>query len=81
MNVSAARIDALARSLGLAPRAVLQVAMRRARHPGADWHALLADARLHGRTVATDLLATPVGDYAQGETDRALALLFARDGS
>ena len=75
---STAAVAALAQALGLAPRAALLVALRRARRGEADWRALLADAPRLQRTVATDLFATPVPEYAQGETDRALALLFAR---
>ncbi|WP_395679633.1 hypothetical protein [Dokdonella sp.] len=75
------RLAALARTLDLAPRAALLVALRRARGPQAGWSALLADTRCMHRSVATDLFATPVAEYAQGETLRALALLFARDGT
>ena len=77
-GLSTAGLAALAQALDLAPRAALLAALRRARRPDADWIALLADARGLQRAVASDLFATPVAEYAQGETDRALALLFAR---
>jgi hypothetical protein len=67
--------------LDLDPRAALMLAMRRARRQDAPWDALLADARRMPRCTAIELFATPVAEYAQGDTERALALLFARDGS
>jgi len=75
------RLALLAGTLGLDPRAALLLAMRRVRQPQAPWNVLLADARGMQRSVATDLFATPVAEYAQGDTDRALAQLFARAGS
>lgn len=82
MNVvSTSRLAALAAALELAPRAALLVALRRTRRPDAHWRTLLADARDLRRAVASDLFATPVAEYAQGDTDRALALLFARAGT
>jgi len=77
---AADRLAMLAGALDLDPRAALLVAMRRTRQPEAHWSALLADARRVQRSVATDLFATPVAEYAQGDTECALALLFARDG-
>lgn len=74
------RFVMLAGTLDLDPRAALLMAMRRARRPQAQWSALLADARRMQRVVATELFATPVAEYAQGDTERALALLFARAG-
>jgi len=75
------RFAMLSGSLDIDPRAALLMAMRRARQPRAPWSALLADARRLQHSVATELFATPVAEYAQGDTERALALLFARDGS
>ncbi len=76
--VSTARFATLARTLGLAPREALLLALRRARRPGADWHLLLADSRRLRATAAGNLFATAIAEYAQGETDNALALLLAR---
>ena len=75
------RFAMLALSLDIDPRAALLVAMRRARQPQAPWSALLADARRMQRGVAIELFVTPVAEYAQGDTERALALLFARAGT
>lgn len=78
MTDPAHRLAEIAGHLGLAPRVALLAALRHARAPQVAWHVLLDDARRIVDAPAARLFATPVAEFAQGETDRALALLFAR---
>lgn len=78
-----ARIDALAQALRMSPRQLLIAAARLAREEVTATperrSAVLADARaaLASAEGAAALLLTPIAGFAQDDTDRALASLWA----
>lgn len=76
-----ARLDALARRLGLAPRQLALAAARLARDESADAQrrrAVLAAARVPTAAMehVASLMTTPIAGFALDEVDRALAALF-----
>ncbi|MBO9661411.1 hypothetical protein [Dokdonella sp.] len=80
-GLDTARLDTLARRLGLAPRQLALAAARLAHDEAAGAQrrrAVLAEA--HAPTAAMEhvasLMATPIAGYALDEVDRALASLW-----